>query len=123
MHSEQRHIIKQILRARGIKLKQLQNDCKWNTIEIDNQNLVIQENLNKLMSPCKNGNNKHSDHDITINPEETEAMLIDYGRKIQENDITMLDRCINEIHETKQVCLLHILILILVFEIYIFVMR
>ena len=38
-------------------------------------------------------------------------MLIDYGKKIQENDIKMLDRCINDIHQTKDVCLYNISII------------
>ena len=93
MHEEDRQIIKQIIRARGIKLKQLQSDIKWQKNEIEYKSKYVSFSTSNLAEI----------NDFKNDPTETEAMLIDYGRNLQQQDIEMLDRVIADVDSTKQV--------------------
>eukprot|EP01084_Bolivina_argentea_P091612 164898_1 len=87
MQTEDRSKVRQLLKERATKLKELKSELKWsknNTTNINNNSDGI--------------NSKEADSFDRMNDDQ----IIDYARRIQNEDIQILDRVIIDVDQTKR---------------------
>lgn len=123
MQPDDRQTVRQVLRARGTKVKELKNEYKWikseleariqqkgnahdDEEEVDGTAVKSNKKDKENNPPSQDGMEKYAHHqsvdEMGHTVEEKENALMDYGRKIQEEDMNILDRVIIDVDQAKQ---------------------
>ena len=88
METDERAQVRQMLKERAAKLKELQNELKW----AKNEKIVINDDSSNAIIYEEE---KYDDLD-----QMNEDQMIEYARHIQEEDMNILDRVIIDVDQT-----------------------